>query len=99
MARIVGCGEAMLELSRLRGAGGETAGGPLGDGAYALGYGGDTLNTAIHLARAGHEVAYLTALGSDAFSQRLTRAWAAEGLDTALVLAHPRRQPGLYAIV
>ncbi len=28
-----------------------------------LGYGCDTLNTAIHLARAGHYVAYLTALG------------------------------------
>ena len=31
-------------------------------GAWGLGYGGDTLNTAIHLARNGHEVGYLTCL-------------------------------------
>jgi hypothetical protein len=35
-------------------------------GDWRLAYGGDTLNTAIHLARAGHDVAYLTAIGSDA---------------------------------
>jgi 2-dehydro-3-deoxygluconokinase len=85
MARIVCIGEGMLELS-CRGA------------EWRLGHGGDTLNTAIHLARAGHEVAYLTALGSDPFSQNLKRQWEAEGLDTSLVLTHPTRQAGLYAI-
>jgi 2-dehydro-3-deoxygluconokinase len=85
VARIVCLGEAMLELSRK------------GDG-WQLGYGGDTLNTAIHLARAGHDVAYLTALGCDAFSTDLKAKWAAEGLDTSLVLAHPARSTGLYAI-
>lgn len=75
----------MLELSRQ------------GDG-WRLGYGGDTLNTAIHLARAGHDTAYLTAIGSDALSKDLTAQWAAEGLDTALVLTHPGRSTGLYAI-
>jgi 2-dehydro-3-deoxygluconokinase len=85
MARIVCIGEGMLELSR--------------DGAgWRLGYGGDTLNTAIHLARAGHDVAYLTALGDDAFSEDLKRQWRAEGLDTSLILTHPARQAGLYAI-
>lgn len=85
MARIVCCGEGMLELSRQ------------GEG-WALGYGGDTLNTAIHLARLGHDVAYLTALGTDPFSDELRGKWAAEGIDTSLVLTHPSRQPGLYAI-
>jgi 2-dehydro-3-deoxygluconokinase len=85
MARIVCIGEGMLELSR------EGAG-------WRLGYGGDTLNTAIHLARAGHDVAYLTALGDDAFSEDLKRQWRAEGLDTSLILTHPARQAGLYAI-
>lgn len=85
MARIVCCGEGMLELSR-RGAD------------WRLGYGGDTLNTAIHLARLGHDVTYLTALGSDPFSDQLRAQWQAEGLDTSLVLTHPSRQPGLYAI-
>jgi len=75
----------MLELSRQ------------GEG-WKLGYGGDTLNTAIHLARAGHEVAYLTALGIDPFSDQLRGEWSREGLDTSLVLADPDRNPGLYAI-
>lgn len=89
MARIVLAGEAMLELSR----------GALGDaGGWRMGYGGDTLNTAIHLARAGHDVSYLTALGGDPLSADLRARWAAEGLDTALVLEHPERATGLYAI-
>lgn len=85
MARIVLIGEAMLELSRK-------------GGGWDLGYGGDTLNTAIHLARAGHDTAYLTALGSDPLSADLKQRWAAEGLDTSLVLDHPTRSTGLYAI-
>ena len=75
----------MLELSRK------------GDG-WALGYGGDTLNTAIHLARVEHDVAYLTAIGCDPLSANLKTQWAAEGLDTSLVLTHPTRSTGLYAI-
>lgn len=61
-------------------------------------YGGDTLNTAIHLARRGCDVAYLTALGRDPFSEGMRAAWVAEGLDTSLVLDHPTRTSGLYAI-
>ncbi len=85
MARIVCIGEGMIELSR------EGAG-------WRLGHGGDTLNTAIHLARIGHNVAYLTALGSDPFSEEMRRQWQAEGLDLSLVLTDPARCPGLYAI-
>ena len=85
MARIVCCGEGMLELSRR----GED---------WKLGYGGDTLNTAIHLARLGHDVAYFTALGTDPLSDKLRTDWAAEGLDTSLILTHPSRNAGLYAI-
>lgn len=65
---------------------------------WRLGHGGDTLNTAIHLARAGHDVAYLTALGNDPFGAELKARWAGEGLDTSLVLDHPHRGTGLYAI-
>lgn len=65
---------------------------------WRLGYGGDTLNTAIHLARFGHDVAYLTALGDDPFSHDLRDRWQAEGLDCSMVLADPRRHVGLYAI-
>jgi 2-dehydro-3-deoxygluconokinase len=82
---IVVVGEGMLELA----CHGED---------WRLGYGGDTLNTAIHLARYGFPSTYLTALGSDAFSDGLIEAWSAEGLDTSFVLIAPERQPGLYAI-
>jgi len=83
--RIVLCGEAMLELS-VAGSG------------WRLGYGGDTLNTAIHLARRGIATAYFTALGSDPLSSDLCDRWQAEGLDCSLVLRHPQRTTGLYAI-
>lgn len=68
------------------------------NGGWQLGYGGDTLNTAIHMARAGHDVAYLTALGSDPLSATLRQQWAQEGVDVSLVLDHPGRATGLYAI-
>ena len=86
MAKIVVVGEGMVELS-----GGSVDG-------WRLGFGGDTLNTAVHLARLGGDVAYFTALGTDGFSDDLCRAWAAEGVDIALVLTDPDRRPGLYAI-
>lgn len=82
---IVIFGEAMLEYH----SGGSSGG---------LRYGGDTLNTAIHLARMGHDVAYVTAVGSDPISDALVSAWAAEGIDTRFVLRHPDRNPGIYAI-
>lgn len=85
MARVILVGEAMLELRRDR-------------DNWRLGYGGDTLNTAIHLARARHTVAYLTAIGADAMSAGLKTDWAGEGLDVSLVLDHPTRATGLYAI-
>lgn len=83
--QIVVVGEGMIELS--------TEG-----RAARLGYGGDTLNTAIHLARFGLPTAYLTALGRDRFSARLRADWSEEGLDTGLILTDPDRHPGLYAI-
>ncbi len=83
--KIVVIGEAMLELSRS----GEF---------WQLGYGGDTLNTAVHLARMQCRTAYFTALGTDAFSKDLQRAWSAEDLDVSLVLTSHDHGPGLYAI-
>ena len=82
----VALGEGMLELTGS------------GLGPATLGYGGDTLNTAIYLARLGLPVRYLTALGTDPFSHQLRAAWAGEGLGLDLVLTHPTRLPGLYAI-
>lgn len=83
--RIVVVGEGMVEIR------------PVGS-AWQLGHGGDTLNMAIHLARFGRDVAYLTALGTDRFSDDLRRAWTQEGIDPSLILRDPSRTPGLYAI-
>ena len=85
MARIVCLGEAMLELSQE----GEL---------WRMGYGGDTLNTAIHLSRSGQDVAYMTAVGADPFSNKLQDQLQAEGIDCGLVFTHPAKHIGLYAI-
>lgn len=68
------------------------------DGLLSRGFGGDTLNTAVYLARLGIPVRYVTALGDDGFSQAMVAAWAAEGIDTAAVVRMPGRVPGLYLI-
>ena len=78
-------GEAMLEYHSYGAADG-------------LRYGGDTLNTAIHMARTGLDVAYVTAVGTDPISDALVAAWADEGIDTSYILRHPSRSPGIYAI-
>jgi 2-dehydro-3-deoxygluconokinase len=90
MIRVAAIGECMLELSHRD------------ERTLRLGYGGDTLNTALYLARtaAGREIAvdYVTALGDDPMSETMLRAWQAEGIGTARVARLPRRLPGLYLI-
>ena len=77
----------MLELSAAAGTGG-----------LQLGYGGDTLNTAVYLARLGVAVDYVTALGDDEHSDWMLGRWQAEGVGTELVARAPGRLPGLYII-
>lgn len=62
------------------------------------GYGGDTLNTAVYLARLGVSVDYVTALGNDPFSDEMIAAWKGEGVGTARVARVQNKLPGLYAI-
>lgn len=64
-------------------------------------FGGDTLNTAVYLARCGGaqlRVHYATALGDDSLSDGLLERWAIEGVQTGLVQRLPGRLPGLYLI-
>lgn len=64
-------------------------------------FGGDTLNTAVYLARcggAGLKVHYATALGDDSLSDGLLNRWTDEGVLTDLVARLPGRLPGLYLI-
>jgi 2-dehydro-3-deoxygluconokinase len=86
MTRIASIGECMIELS-------EAAGGLL-----SRSYGGDTLNTAVYLARLGVAVDYVTALGDDPWSDEMLSAWRAEGVGTDLVVRVPGRLPGLHII-
>jgi 2-dehydro-3-deoxygluconokinase len=64
-------------------------------------FGGDTLNTALYLARLARgaiDVKYITAVGMDALSDGMVQRWMAEGIDTSLTLRDPARRPGLYLI-
>lgn len=84
--RVAAIGECMIELS------------PRNHNQYHLAYGGDTLNTAIYLARLGLSVDYFTALGDDRFSTQMLDFWQAEGVGTGHVIRLPGRLPGLYLI-
>jgi 2-dehydro-3-deoxygluconokinase len=86
MTRVASIGECMIELS-------EHA-----DGRITRSFGGDSLNTAVYLARLGVPVDYVTALGDDAWSGEMLAAWAAEGVGTASVIRLKGRLPGLYFI-
>src|SRR5258708_8631321 len=84
MIRVAAIGECMLELTHRD------------EQTLALGYGGDTLNTALYLARtaAGGEIAvdYLTAVGDDPLSETMVRAWQAGGIGIGRV-ARPAGPP------
>ncbi|AHF75300.1 2-dehydro-3-deoxyglucokinase [Sodalis praecaptivus] len=66
------------------------------------GFGGDTLNTSVYLSRlvpaAQLKVHYITALGTDSFSDDMLQSWQQEGVDTSLIQRLENRLPGLYYI-
>jgi 2-dehydro-3-deoxygluconokinase len=84
--KIASIGECMIELSQI------------GDGRFSRAFGGDTLNTAVYLARLGIDVTYVTALGDDAISGAMIASWQAERIDTREVMRVPKAVPGLYMI-
>jgi 2-dehydro-3-deoxygluconokinase len=83
-------GECMIELQEI--ASGETK----------QTFGGDTLNTAIYCARLARDlplqIDYVTALGQDSFSDKMTSFWELEGVGSELVLRQEGELPGLYYI-
>ncbi|MHA1527964.1 MAG: sugar kinase [Alphaproteobacteria bacterium] len=87
-ARVLCIGECMAELCAD------------GAGGYRLGFGGDTLNTALYMARllGPGQVGYVTRLGDDPYSAGMRQAWQAEGIDCALVETVVGATVGLYAI-
>lgn len=63
-----------------------------------LAYGGDALNTAVYMARAGLAPQFVSAVGRDDQSNALAEAWGAEGVGLDHLRRHPTRAPGRYAI-
>lgn len=87
--RVVVIGECLIELAG-------TAFGSLRQS-----FGGDTLNTAVYLARlcgAAATVHYATVLGRDPLSDAMLDRWESEGIQTDLTLRDSTRLPGLYQI-
>ncbi|MEP9066122.1 sugar kinase [Enterobacter roggenkampii] len=87
--KIAVIGECMIELSQ-KGA------------EVSRGFGGDTLNTSVYIARQvapeALTVNYVTALGTDSFSQQMLEAWQSEHIDASLIQRMENRLPGLYYI-
>lgn len=87
--KIAVIGECMIELSEK-------------NAAVNRGFGGDTLNTSVYIARqtdaSALAVHYVTGLGTDAFSQQMLESWQAEEVKTDLIQRMADRLPGLYYI-
>jgi 2-dehydro-3-deoxygluconokinase len=86
MTRVASIGECMIELKQA------------GGGLFSRGFGGDTLNTAVYLARSGVDVDYITALGDDSLSDEMIAGWQAEGVGTGRVARLSGKLPGIYII-
>ena len=86
MSKVACIGECMVELKQA------------GNGLLSRGFGGDTLNTAVYLARLGVGAEYITALGDDPLSDGMIAGWAAERVGTERVARVPGKLPGLYII-
>ncbi|MCX2725468.1 sugar kinase [Roseibium salinum] len=88
-SRFLAIGECMVEMA------------PTGDGTYAMGFAGDTLNTAWYARRclpADWSVSYYTAVGNDQVSAQMLDFLQRSGIDTGAVRLMDERTVGLYLI-
>lgn len=96
--KIACIGEAMVELSLAK-----------HENLASVKFAGDTLNAAIYLKRSlnthstnqstgDSQVAYITVLGTDSFSDQIVDAIQGEDIDTQFIPRTAERVPGLYAI-
>ena len=90
---LLAIGEVMAELRRST------------DSGFAVGFAGDTYNTAVYTARAmgtagaaGSKVGYFTRVGTDPLSSDLIAMANSEALDTNHVAQDRERQIGIYAV-
>jgi 2-dehydro-3-deoxygluconokinase len=85
---IAALGEAMVEFNQT------TA----GQSQYLQGFGGDTSNAAIAAARAGAQVAYVSAVGADSFGRMLQALWTREQVDQNAVAVSADAPTGIYFV-
>lgn len=82
-------GECLIELS---------ANGSLADTSTLNKYfGGDTVTTAVAIARLGGNVTYITKVGNDGFSEFILSALKKENIDTSLITTN-NEQNGMYIV-
>jgi 2-dehydro-3-deoxygluconokinase len=90
--KIACIGECMIELSHQSGE----------SKLVKLGFGGDTLNTAIYLSRllstTANDVGFVTLLGSDPYAKNMLDTWRSEGINCDFVEHIEGRETGLYSI-
>ena len=82
-------GECLIELS---------ANGSLADTSTLNKYfGGDTVTTAVAIARLGGNITYLTKVGNDGFSEFIISSLQKENIDTSLIKTNDE-QNGMYIV-
>jgi len=87
--RLLAIGEVMAEITTD------------GDSGFALGFAGDSYNTAVYAARetgAPGAVAYLTRVGSEPLSAAFVKQATEEGIDVSHVAVDPDRHIGIYSV-
>ncbi|WP_084005314.1 sugar kinase [Gilvimarinus polysaccharolyticus] len=89
---IAAIGECMLEISS------GSLSSDIEKISAVMGYGGDTLNTSIYLARLGSKASFVTAMGDDQVSRWMIAQWQKNGVDTRLVQVDTSKRPGIYHI-
>ncbi len=65
---------------------------------YSSGFGGDTSNTAISIARQGMSVGFISKVGKDKFGRELLELWKRETVDYSHVSIHPEAPTGIYFV-
>ena len=82
-------GEPLLEFNQIKEGNKKT---------YSSGYGGDTSNTAISIARQGMSVGFISKVGKDQFGWELLELWKREKVDYSHVSIHPEAPTGIYFV-
>jgi 2-dehydro-3-deoxygluconokinase len=89
---IVSLGEPMLEFNA------KTTGHLKDVSTFKRGWGGDTSNFAVAVARLGRSVGYMCRVGNDEFGKCFLELWRMEGVDTSRVIVEENGFTGIYFI-